>query len=271
MRYVILRMTTDSQLLPDWKVALSDRRLRAVVRGGVGILGTGLESSGTMLLDDIHNSSQHTGDVTNIGPSWSGHRSIDWRGDYEEIRRWRGLQERRAQLLGQHSASGLGAFWRAELICRGQGECRMEEQYKDPIWMIFVPINYQFRPINRQRDRCSANVDWPTIVHTATASKLSYQRLVPVNTTFIQFVQLCIKNNQVWLKLSENTLEQENKEDPVKCGSTFGLTMISNERNILQSFLLNTEAAWRWCYNRCKIRFNTWHYRKLEMIVYKFL
>lgn len=41
-------------LFQDGQTSLPDGRLRAVVRGGIGVLGPGREPSGTLLLDDLH-------------------------------------------------------------------------------------------------------------------------------------------------------------------------------------------------------------------------
>ena len=48
----------NTELLPDGQAALPDRRVRAAVRGGAGVLGAGQQPGGALLLDDIHTGTQ---------------------------------------------------------------------------------------------------------------------------------------------------------------------------------------------------------------------
>ena len=59
------RCATDTQLLSHGEATLPDRCVRPAVRGRAGLLGTGCEPGGTVLLDDVHNTSEHAGDATN--------------------------------------------------------------------------------------------------------------------------------------------------------------------------------------------------------------
>ena len=52
-------LCTSAQLLSHGQVALSDRRLRTTFRGGTRLLGSGFESGGTVLLDDLHSGNEH--------------------------------------------------------------------------------------------------------------------------------------------------------------------------------------------------------------------
>lgn len=45
---------TSTQLLSYWKITLSNRCMWTVIRGRIRFLGTRFQSSGTLLLDDLH-------------------------------------------------------------------------------------------------------------------------------------------------------------------------------------------------------------------------
>jgi len=66
------RAVTDTQLLSHRQAALPDRRVRPAVRGGAGLLGSGREPGGAVLLDDVHDSRTPISILLSRACVWSG-------------------------------------------------------------------------------------------------------------------------------------------------------------------------------------------------------
>jgi len=112
----------DTQLLSHRETSLSYWRVWSPVWRRAGLLGSGLQPGGTLLLDDLHYAPQHARDAPDPRPSGSGHRQTDGGGYNEEIRFRGHVQERRAELLAEHQAKDLGAVRRTQLFAHSEGQ-----------------------------------------------------------------------------------------------------------------------------------------------------
>ena len=88
----------------------------AVIRGGTGVLGTGFEPGGAVLLDDVHAAPRHPGRAGHPGPPGPRHGQTHRGGHYEEIRLGGGISRGGAELLAEDTAQNMGPIRRALLL-----------------------------------------------------------------------------------------------------------------------------------------------------------